>query len=86
MRMNAKLRQAIDVDRETTALVAQLLTEAPEDRGVAGAVTVERLRRLEEEARCSGTSRQAFQRITSARRLLGDQVHFGPFKGPFLND
>ena len=84
--MPATLPRAIDMDRETTALVTELLTAAPEHRGVAGAVTVERLRRLEEEARCSGTSRQALQRITSARRLLGDQAHFGPFKGPFMND
>lgn len=78
--------RAIDLDGETSTLVTNLVSEPLEDRGVAGALVVERLRRLEEEARCSGTSRQAFQKITSARRLLGDQVHFGPFKGPFLSE
>jgi len=78
--------RAVDLDRETSTLVTKLRSEPLEDRGVAGALTIERLRRLEEEARCSGTSRQAFQKITSARRLLGDRVQFGPFTGPFLNE
>ena len=78
--------RAVDLDRETSTLVTKLRAEPLEDRGVAGALTIERLRRLEEEARCSGTSRQAFQKITSARRLLGDRVQFGPFTGPFLNE
>ena len=84
--MQALLPRPIDIDRETTALVLELQSEAPERRGVSAAVTIEQLRRLEEEARCAGTSRQAFQKITSARRLLGDRVHFGPFNGPYLNE
>ena len=84
--MQISQSRAIDIDRETAALVVELRSEAPEGRVVAAAVTVEQLRRLEEQARCSGTSRQAFQKITSARRLLGDRVHFGPFNGPYLND
>ena len=51
--------------------------------GAATARMIERLRRLEDQARCAGASRQTFQRLASARRLLGDGVHVKPFAGPF---
>lgn len=82
--MQVATHQTVDIDQETAALVQELSAEPPQDRGAAILITMERLRRLEEEARLSGTSRQAFQKIASARRLLGDKAHFGPFKGPFL--
>lgn len=84
--MRASGTQAVDIDDDTASLVQALSAEAPQDRGVAALVTAERLRRLEDEARCSGTSRRAFQKIASARRLLGDRAHFGPFNGPFLRE
>jgi hypothetical protein len=77
---------SLELDGETASLVQALSTEAPDDRGVATFVTIERLRRLEEAARFSGTTRQTLQKIASARRLLGDQTSLGPFKGPFLPD
>ena len=82
--MQVTNRRVIDIDHETASLVQQLSIEAHHERGAAASVTAERLRRLEEEARFAGTSRQAFQKITSARRLLGDEARFEPFKGPFL--
>lgn len=83
--MQAATRKTIDIDHETASLVQDLHAEAPESRGVVALITTERLRRLEEEARCLGASRQAFQKIASARRLLGDRYHFGPLNGPFLD-
>lgn len=84
--MEVGTRGVVDIDQETSSLVQELSAEDIQNRSVAALVTTERLRRLEDEARCSGTSRQAFQKIASARRLLGDRAHFGPFDGPFLND
>jgi len=84
--MEVGTRSVVDIDQETSSLVQELSAEDIQNRSVASLVTTERLRRLEDEARCSGTSRQAFQKIASARRLLGDRAHFGPFDGPFLND
>lgn len=84
--MEVGTRSVVDIDQETSSLVQELSAEDIQNRSVAALVTTERLRRLEDEARCSGTSRQAFQKIASARRLLGDRAHFGPFDGPFLND
>jgi hypothetical protein len=83
--MQVATRNVIDIDHETSRLVQELAAEAPQNCRAATSVTSERLRRLEEEARCSGTSRQAFQKIVSARRLLGDKAHFGPFNGPFFD-
>ncbi|MHC2017775.1 hypothetical protein [Methylobacterium sp. CM6247] len=83
--MLSATRNVIDIDFEMASLVQELSAEAVEDRGAAALITTERLRRLEDEARCSGTSRQAFQKIASARRLLGDKAHFGPLNGPFLD-
>ena len=84
--MQASGTQTIDIDIDTASLVQALSAEPPQNRGVAALLTAERLRRLEEEARFSGTSRQAFQKVASARRLLGDRAHFGSFNGPFLDD
>jgi len=39
---------------------------------------VERLRRMEDEARLDGADRQTLQRIMSGRRLLGDRADLGP--------
>ncbi len=46
--------------------------------------TVETLRRLEHLARSSGSSRQAFQKSLSARRILGDHTYLGPL--PIFTD
>jgi hypothetical protein len=42
---------------------------------------IEDLRRLEEEASFAGASRQTFQKIASAQRLLGDKEPMS-LKGP----
>lgn len=69
---------AADVDGETAWLVQQLAQEGPERRDAATVLTIEKLRRLEDLARNAGTSRQAFQKIVSARRVLGDHAELGP--------
>ena len=84
--MQSAVTQTVDIDHETASLVQDLSAEAPGSRSVAVLLAVERLRRLEDEARCLGTSRQAFQKIASARRLLGDRAYFGAFNGPFLGE
>lgn len=70
----------IDIDPETAELVQVLSTDPLQTESVTTLLTIENLRRLEDEARCAGTSRQAFQRIMSARRLLGDRTQYGPTK------
>ena len=75
---------ACELDTETASLVASLANEPSEYLSTVALRTIERLRRLEEEARLSGTSRQTFQKIVSARRVLGDHVEFGRHTGPFL--
>ncbi|KAB1075904.1 hypothetical protein [Methylobacterium soli] len=78
--------QGVEIDLEMAALVQALSQDKPQSGGAAALMAIEQLRRLEEEARSSGVSRQAFQRIASARRLLGDRANFGTFEGPFLPD
>ena len=78
--------QALELDREAASFMATLSIEPSDNPGVAALVTIERLRRLEDQVRCSGATRQTFQKIASARRVLGDQTSFGPIKGPFLPD
>ncbi|GJD77196.1 hypothetical protein [Methylobacterium gregans] len=65
-----------DIDDDTTWLVRTLAQE-PAGSDAAVALMVERLRRMEEEARLGGASRQALQKIMSARRVLGDPADFG---------
>lgn len=65
-----------NIDDETTGLVRTLAGE-PEGSDAAVALMVERLRRMEEEARLGGVSRQALQKIMSARRVLGDPTDLG---------
>ncbi len=67
-----------DVDVETAWLVQQLAQDGPERRDAATILTIEKLRRLEDLARNAGTTRQAFQKIVSARRVLGDHADLGP--------
>ncbi|GJD98078.1 hypothetical protein [Methylobacterium iners] len=73
-----------ELDAATTSLVVGLAAERADRPSTAALMTIERLRRLEEEVRCSGTTRQTLQKISSARRILGDRVEFGRFTGPFL--
>lgn len=64
------------IDAETTAIVQALAG----DEGPPGAAVgqmVERLRRLEEEARLEGAGRQTLQKLMSARRVLGDDMALG---------
>ncbi len=70
--------QFADVDSETAWLIQQLVQDGPEPAAAATILTIEKLRRLEDLARNAGTSRQAFQKIVSARRVLGDRADFGP--------
>lgn len=81
--------QFTDVDPETAWLVEQLVQDGPDSREAATILTIEKLRRLEDLARHAGTNRQAFQKIVSARRILGDHAEFGPipdFSGDVVLD
>jgi stage V sporulation protein SpoVS len=64
----------VDVDEHTAWLVQQLVNNGPRSAEAATALTIEKLRRLEDLARNAGTNRQALQKIMSARRVLGDCV------------
>lgn len=64
------------LDDETVRLVQALVQDAHAPDAAVGRM-VERLRRLEEEVRLEGTDRQTLQKITSARRLLGDPMEVG---------
>lgn len=77
---------SFELDSATSSFVVGLATEATAQPSTAALVTIERLRRLEDEVRCSGTTRQTLQKIGSARRILGDQAEFRRFNGPFLTD
>lgn len=69
------------LDREIDLLAQLLLGEGVPGRDAAVSRIIEDLRRLEEEASFTGASRQTFQKIASARRLLGDKEPVSP-KGP----
>ncbi|MBB2960973.1 hypothetical protein [Methylobacterium sp. R2-1] len=69
------------LDRETVLLAQLLLGEGIHGRDAAVSRIIEDLRRLEEEASFAGASRQTFQKIASARRLLGDKEPMS-LKGP----
>jgi hypothetical protein len=73
------------IDDETIWLVQTLAGEA-EGSDAAIGLLVERLRRLEDEARLEGAGRQALQKIMSARRVLGDRVDFGRVQAPFATE
>ena len=75
-----------ELDPATSALVVRLAADNMKYASTAALGAIERLRRLEEVARCSGTTRQTLQKINSARRVLGDHHEFGRFAGPFLAD
>ena len=63
-------------DLELTDLVEALARDAyAPDASVC--LTVERLRRLEEEARLGDGDRQTLQKLASARRILGDRLDLG---------
>jgi hypothetical protein len=67
----------IDLDDHTAWLVQHLAIAGPASAEAATALTIEKLRRLEDLARRAGTDRQAFQKILSARRVLGDHADLG---------
>jgi hypothetical protein len=68
----------VHLDSATTQLVQSLAQEKLGNQHAATILTIERLRRLEDLARCGGGSRQDLQRIMSARRILGDRADLGP--------
>ena len=82
--MNACSENTIDLDQATSSLVVALASEKTDHLSTAALVTIERLRRLEEDARFAGTTRQALQKIASARRLLGDRGAYRRFDAPLL--
>ena len=67
-----------DLDSDTIWLVQTLAQEKLGKQHAATFLTIEKLRRLEDLARCGGGSRQDLQRIMSARRILGDRADLGP--------
>ena len=73
----AMSKNLIDLDDHTAWLVQQLVSNGPTSAEAATALTIEKLRRLEDLARNSGANRQAFQKILSARRVLGDHADLG---------
>ncbi|AWN38466.1 hypothetical protein [Methylobacterium radiodurans] len=77
--------QTPDIDPETAWLVQRLVREGSVFGDTATILTIEKLRRLEDLARRAGTSRQAFQKIASARRILGDHAELGPIPD-FMGD
>ena len=70
-----------NIDDETTWLVQTLADDADAPSAAVG-LLVERLRRLEEEARLERAGRQTLQKIMSARRVLGDRIDFGRVEAP----
>jgi hypothetical protein len=71
-----------NIDDETTWLVQTLADDAHAPSAAVG-MLIERLRRLEEEARLERAGRQTLQKIMSARRVLGDRIDFGRVEAPF---
>lgn len=70
------------IDAETTAMVRTLAADGGPPGAAVGQL-VERLRRLEEEARLEGAGRQTLQKLMSARRVLGDRMVLGRFPAAF---
>lgn len=77
---------AFKLDTATCSLVAQL--EYVRTNRLTNAVLskVERLRRMEDEVRRTGATRQTLQTIASTRRVLGDHAGSRRFEGPFLDE
>lgn len=67
----------VDVDEHTVWLVQQLVSNGPHSAEAATALTIEKLRRLEDLVRNAGANRQVLQKILSARRVLGDCADLG---------
>lgn len=68
------------MSRQPNAELTDLVRALAGDSDVSTApkcLAVERLRRLEEEARLANGDRQTLQRLISARRLLGDGLDLG---------
>jgi hypothetical protein len=74
-----------DIDAETTELVRNLAKDAT-PAGAAVGQMVERLRRLEDEARQEGAGRQTLQKLMSARRVLGDRTVLGRLPAMFATE
>ncbi len=70
------------IDAETTMMVQTLAKDAGPPGAAVGQM-VERLRRLEEEARLEGAGRQTLQKLMSARRVLGDRMVLDQFPAAF---
>ncbi|WHQ68606.1 hypothetical protein [Methylorubrum extorquens] len=70
------------IDAEMTTMV-QALAGNGGPPGVAVEQMVERLRRLEEEARLEGAGRETLQKLMSARRVLGDRMALGQLPAAF---
>jgi hypothetical protein len=81
--MNAINEGIVELDPTTSSRIVELAAEKADHKSTAALVMIERLRRLEEDARCLSATRQTLQKITSARRILGDRAEFGCFQGPF---
>lgn len=75
-----------DLDDETIQLVHDMKMEGALDASASRLLMIERLRRLEDFARIRGATRQTFQKICSARRVLGDTQGFGKVNVPFIAD
>lgn len=78
-RLEAFPNTAIRMTQDTDDMITKLVQALAADPDVSGAISgrmIERLRRMEDEARLNGTDRQTLQRIMSARRVLGDWTEF----------
>ncbi|WP_156312179.1 hypothetical protein [Methylobacterium platani] len=75
-----------DLDAETIKLISDMQMDGVLDESATRSMMIERLRRLEDFARANGSTRQIFQKISSARRLLGDKEDFGKILAPFVAD
>lgn len=75
-----------DLDDETIQLVHNMRMEGALDASASRIFMIERLRTLEDFMRVRGATRQVFQKISSARRILGDKYGFGKINVPFVAD
>lgn len=66
------------IDQQIDALMQSMIIHSVTVTDAVASRTIEQLRRLEDLARNKGDSRQAIQKIMSARRILGDYEDFGP--------
>ncbi|CAO4154185.1 hypothetical protein [Methylorubrum extorquens] len=70
------------IDAEMTTMVLALAGNGGPP-GAAVEQMVERLRRLEEEARLEGAGRETLRKLMSARRVLGDRMALGQLPAAF---